>query len=75
METLKKKRPGRKPKFNLNGVQDGPIKAKGWAKNHPHQYANFWNNKGGTKVTVVFNGKNEPYFMILEKPDNALRGR
>jgi hypothetical protein len=62
METLAKKKTGVKPKFTLDGVENAPIKAKGWAKKYPHQYANFWNNKGGTQVSVVFNKKGEPFF-------------
>lgn len=62
MDILTRKKVGRPTKFTLLGIENGPIKARGYAKKFPYQYANYWNNNNDTKVHVVFNKKDEPFF-------------
>lgn len=60
---LEKRKRGRKAKFSLSSVAEAPIKAVGYAKKFPHQYANYWNKRNpDNQVEVVYTKKGVLYF-------------
>lgn len=67
METMTKRKIGRPAKFTLLGVENGPIKAIGWAAKFPNQYKAYWNDRNRVKVEVVYNKKGNPYFKSKTK--------
>lgn len=66
MILIKRKR-GKPAKFSLSEVKNGPIRAVGYAKKYPHQYANYWNKRHKIQVEVVFDDRSNPYFRLVEK--------
>ena len=68
MQLTKRKR-GRIAKFSLSNIKEvGPIKAVGYTKKFPYQYANYWNKNNDVQVEVAVDPQGNPWFRLKQTP-------